>query len=86
MSIIELYFDYYYIFLDSRKNIVNYPDRQSPLVKDDRKKDDLDRPARSLDRDTLITESVGSVESPSEVTSVLYQSRKKSKRMYDLNI
>ncbi|XP_029671789.1 uncharacterized protein LOC115240650 [Formica exsecta] len=55
------------VFDDSRKNIVNYPDRQLPLVKDDRKKDDLDRPARSLDRDTLITESAGSVESPSEV-------------------
>ncbi|XP_050455422.1 uncharacterized protein LOC126853615 isoform X3 [Cataglyphis hispanica] len=55
------------VFDDSRKNIVNYPDRQLPLVKDDRKKDDLDRPARSLDRDTLITESIGSVESPSEV-------------------
>ncbi|XP_070172532.1 microtubule-associated protein futsch [Polyergus mexicanus] len=55
------------VFDDSRKNIVNYPDRQSPVAKDDRKKDDLDRPARSLDRDTLITESAGSVESSSEV-------------------
>lgn len=53
-------------------------------MKDDRKKDDLDRPARSLDRDTLITESAGSVESPSEVTSVLYQDGKES--MCDLNI
>lgn len=67
-----------YIFLDSRKNIIIYPDRQLPLVKDDRKKEDPDRHARSLDRDTPIAESVGSVESPSEVTSVLYQGGKES--------
>lgn len=55
-------------FLDSRKNIVNYPDRQSPLVKDDKKKDDPDRYGRSLDRDTPVTESADSIESHSEVT------------------
>lgn len=58
---------YYNNFLDSRKNIVNYPDRQSLLVKDDKKKDDPDRYGRSLDRDTPATESADSIES-SEVT------------------
>ncbi|KYM97178.1 hypothetical protein ALC62_12124 [Cyphomyrmex costatus] len=52
------------VFDDSRKNIVNYPDRQSPFVKDDRKKEDSDRYNRSLDRDTSVTESADSIESP----------------------
>lgn len=47
--------------------MINYADRHLPLAKDDKKKDDPDRSARSLDRDTSITESVGSVESPNEV-------------------
>ncbi|XP_077258155.1 uncharacterized protein LOC143895152 isoform X2 [Temnothorax americanus] len=54
------------VFDDSRKNIVNYPDRHSPLVKDDKKRDDPDRYGRSLDRDTPITESADSIESHSE--------------------
>ncbi|XP_039303901.1 uncharacterized protein LOC105201438 isoform X2 [Solenopsis invicta] len=54
------------VFDDSRKNVVNYPDRQSPFVKDDKKRDDPDRYGRSLDRDTSVTESVDSIESPSE--------------------
>ncbi|XP_072767429.1 uncharacterized protein [Anoplolepis gracilipes] len=57
------------VFDDSRKNIINYPDRQLPLMKDDRKKDsdDPDRHVRSLDRDTPIIDNAGSIESPSEV-------------------
>ncbi|XP_018375393.1 PREDICTED: uncharacterized protein LOC108769092 isoform X2 [Trachymyrmex cornetzi] len=54
------------VFDDSRKNVVNYPDRQSPFVKDDKKKDDPDRYGRSLDRDTSVTESADSIESPNE--------------------
>ncbi|XP_071565666.1 uncharacterized protein [Temnothorax nylanderi] len=54
------------VFDDSRKNIVNYPDRHSPLVKDDKKRDDPDRYGRSLDRDTPITESADSIESHNE--------------------
>ncbi|XP_011873772.1 PREDICTED: uncharacterized protein LOC105565299 isoform X2 [Vollenhovia emeryi] len=54
------------VFDDSRKSIVNYPDRQSPLVKDDKKRDDPDRYGRSLDRDTPVTESADSIESHSE--------------------
>ncbi|XP_018052481.1 PREDICTED: uncharacterized protein LOC108689971 isoform X1 [Atta colombica] len=54
------------VFDDSRKNIVNYPERQSPFVKDDKKKDDPDRYGRALDRDTSVTESVDSIESPNE--------------------
>jgi len=36
--------------------------------KDDKKKEDPDRHGRSLDRDTSVTESADSIESPSEVT------------------
>ncbi|KYQ54119.1 hypothetical protein ALC60_06991 [Trachymyrmex zeteki] len=54
------------VFDDSRKNIVNYSDRQLSFVKDDKKKDDSDRYGRSLDRDTSVTESVDSIESPNE--------------------
>ncbi|XP_018351787.1 PREDICTED: uncharacterized protein LOC108754165 isoform X3 [Trachymyrmex septentrionalis] len=54
------------VFDDSRKNIINYPDRQSSFVKDDKKKDDPDRYGRSLDRDTSVTESADSIESPNE--------------------
>ncbi|XP_011640143.1 uncharacterized protein LOC105429097 [Pogonomyrmex barbatus] len=53
------------VFDDSRKNIINYPDR-SLHVKDDRRKDDPDRYVRSLDRDTSVTESADSIESPGE--------------------
>ncbi|XP_036145203.1 uncharacterized protein LOC105831337 isoform X2 [Monomorium pharaonis] len=58
------------VFDDSRKNIMNYPDRQSPFMKDDKKKDDSDRYGRLLDRDTSVTESADSIEFSSEANRV----------------
>lgn len=57
-----------------RKNIINYSDRQLilPLLKDDKKKDDADQCSRSFDRDTPITNSVDSIESPSDVRFLFF--------------
>ncbi|KAL0104083.1 hypothetical protein PUN28_017050 [Cardiocondyla obscurior] len=55
------------VFDDARKSNVNYSERQSLLVKDDKKKDEIERYNRSLDRDTSVTESVDSIESHSEI-------------------
>ncbi|XP_032667205.1 uncharacterized protein LOC116842305 isoform X2 [Odontomachus brunneus] len=56
------------VFDEPRKNIINYPDRQSPQAKDDRKKDDPDRHSRLFDRDTSIAENVDSIELPNEAS------------------
>ncbi|XP_014474330.1 PREDICTED: uncharacterized protein LOC106744251 isoform X2 [Dinoponera quadriceps] len=56
------------VFDEPRKNVGNYPDRQSPQAKDDKKKDDPDRHGRLLDRDTSIAENADSIELPNETS------------------
>ncbi|XP_025163531.1 uncharacterized protein LOC105186024 isoform X1 [Harpegnathos saltator] len=57
------------VFDEPRKNIINYPDRQSPQSsREDKKREDAERHGRSFDRDVSVTENTDSIELPNEAS------------------